>query len=41
MVTEVLATAIVQTEVDVVRGLEGEVQGDYEWVTDLLQDVYL
>lgn len=41
MMAEVFAATIVQTEVDVVGGLEGEVESYDEWVADLLEDVDL
>ena len=38
---EIFAGTVLQSQVDVVRGLEGEVEVDDEGVVDLLEDVHL
>lgn len=41
MLGQILALAVFQSQVDVARSLEGEMQGDDERMLDLLEDVHL
>lgn len=40
MLAHILALAVLETEVDVAWGLECEVQGNYEGVFDVFQDIH-